>query len=244
MARFDNAGAWGRPAGAYGAASTAEYDQGLRKHLLSVYNYMASGLVLTGITALVVANSPAMMQALFGTGLRYVVMLAPLAFVMVMSFGLNRMSAFAVQATFWAFAVAMGLSLSTIFIVYTGSSIASTFFITAATFGAMSLWGYTTKRNLSGFGNFLMMGLIGIIIAGLVNLFIHSSALQMVVSVLGVLIFTGLTAYDTQRIKENYSASWGAESLSKLAVMGALTLYLDFINIFLMLLQLFGDRER
>lgn len=244
MSQFDNASAWGRPTGAYGAAAAAEFDAGLRKHLLSVYNYMASGLLLTGIVAMFVASSPEAMRTIHGTPLRFVVMLAPLAFTMVLSFGIQRLSAAAVQGLFWAFSAAMGLSLSTIFVVYTGASIAQVFFISAAMFGTMSLWGYTTGRDLTGMGNFMMMGLIGILIAGLVNLFLQSSALHMVTSILGVIIFTGLTAYDTQKIKETYAENWGAESLSKIAIMGALTLYLDLINIFLMLLQLFGDRRQ
>ena len=170
-------------------------------------------------------------------------MLAPLAFVLVLSFGINRMSLVAAQASFWLFAAVMGLSLSSIFLVYTGQSIAQVFFISAATFGAMSLYGYTTKRDLTGFGSFLFMGLIGIIIASIVNIFLASSALAFGISILGVLIFVGLTAYDTQRIKLSYSASYGAQVLAKSAIMGALSLYLDFINLFLMLLRLFGGQR-
>ena len=170
-------------------------------------------------------------------------MLAPLAFVLVLSFGINKLSVPAAQAVFWAFAAIMGVSLSSIFLVYTDASIAKVFFITAATFGAMSLYGYTTKRDLTQMGSFLMMGLIGLIIASVVNIFMQSSMLEFAISAVGVLIFVGLTAYDTQKIKEGYSEAHGAELLAKGAIMGALSLYLDFINLFLMLLRLFGNRE-
>jgi hypothetical protein len=221
----------------------AQIDVGLRAHMLRVYNYMASGVALTGIVAYAVASSPDMMQAIFGTPLAWVVMLAPLAFVLVLSFGINRLSLFATQALFWTFAAAMGLSLSTIFVVYTGESIARVFFITAASFGALSLYGYTTKRDLSGFGSFLIMGLFGIIIASLVNLFLQSSGLQFAISVIGVLVFAGLTAYDTQRIKSMYLETDAHETAGKKAVMGALALYLDFINLMIMLLHLLGNRR-
>jgi FtsH-binding integral membrane protein len=226
------------------AATRAELiDEGLRQYMLRVYNYMASGLALTGIVAYVVAGSPTMMQALFGTPLAWVVMLAPLGFVFFLSFGLHRMSFFAAQATFWAFAAVMGLSMATIFAVFTGESIARVFFITGGAFAATSLWGYTTKRDLSAFGSFLFMGLIGIVIASLVNIFLHSSALQFVVSIIGVIVFTGLTAYDTQNIKSEYSEHYDAEAQGKLAISGALRLYLDFINLFMMLMQLLGNRR-
>ncbi len=219
------------------------FDEGLRQHMLRVYNYMGLGLVVTGLVALFVASSPAMLQAIFTTPLKWVVMLAPLAFVMVLSFGIQRLSFGAAQAIFWTYCAAMGLSMSAIFLVFTGSSIALTFFVTAGTFLAMSLWGYTTKRDLSGMGSFLIMGLIGILIAGLVNIFLASSALQFAISVLGVLIFTGLTAYDTQRIKEEYAEGYDRESQGKLALMGALTLYLDFINLFQFMLSFLGQRN-
>jgi FtsH-binding integral membrane protein len=183
------------------------------------------------------------MQTLFGTGLSWVVMLAPLAFILVLSFGINKMSASTAQLTFWAFAAVMGVSLSTIFVAYTGTSIARVFFITSGAFAALSIYGYSTKRDLTGFGSFLIMGLFGIILASIVNLFLESSALQFMVSVLGVLIFAGLTAYDTQRIKSMYYEGDGHETMTKKSVMGALSLYLDFINMFLMLLHLFGNRE-
>jgi len=221
----------------------AQIDVGLRQHMLRVYNYMASGVALTGIVAYAVASSPDLMQAIFGTPLAWVVMLAPLAFVMVLSFGIHKLSLFATQAIFWVFAAAMGLSLSTIFVVYTGESIARVFFITAASFGALSLYGYTTKRDLSGFASFLIMGLFGIIIASLVNLFLKSSGLQFAVSVIGVLVFAGLTAYDTQRIKSMYLETDAEETAGKKAIMGALALYLDFINLMLLLLRLLGDRR-
>jgi FtsH-binding integral membrane protein len=224
-------------------AEAAEIDVGLREHMLRVYNYMASGVALTGIVAMLASSSQTLMSAIFGTPLAWVVMLAPLAFVMVISFGINRLSLFATQALFWLFAAVMGLSLSTIFLVYTGESIARVFFITAISFGGLSLYGYTTKRDLGPIGAFLIMGLIGIIIASLVNLFMQSSAMQFAISVIGVLVFAGLTAYDTQKIKNSYSELHDHETSGKLAVMGALTLYLDFINLMMMLLHLFGNRR-
>lgn len=219
------------------------FDEGLRQHMLRVYNYMGAGLVLTGLVAMFVSTSPAMLQAIFGTPLKWVVMLAPLAFVMVLSFGIHRLSFAAAQGIFWAYCAAMGLSMAAIFLVFTGSSIALTFFVTAATFLSMSLWGYTTKRDLTGMGNFLIMGVIGIVIAMVVNIFLASSALQFAISALGVLIFTGLTAYDTQRIKEEYAEGYDRESTGKLALMGALTLYLDFINLFQFMLSFLGQRD-
>ena len=228
-------------------AEAAQIDVGLRQHMLRVYNYMASGVALTGIVAMVVASTPALREAIFGTPLAWVVMLAPLAFILVLSFGIHRLSLFATQALFWTFAAVMGLSLASIFLIYTGESIARVFFITAASFGALSLWGYTTKRDISGWGSFLFIGLVGIIIAGLVNLFMQSSALQFAISVIGVLIFAGLTAYDTQNIKNTYLTMRGTPGgeawLEKGAVMGALNLYLDFLNMFMFLLQFLGNRE-
>ncbi|MBB5984168.1 Bax inhibitor-1/YccA family protein [Sphingobium lignivorans] len=215
----------------------------LRAHMLRVYNYMASGVLLTGIVALVVASTPALVSAIFGTPLKWVFMFAPLAFVFFFSFRIEKMSAFAAQATYWAFAATMGVSMASIFLVFTGTSIAQTFFIAAAMFTAMSLYGYTTKADLSRFGSFLMMGLIGVLIAMLVNLFLGSSALQLVISIVGVLVFVGLTAWDTQNIKAQYAESLGHEALSKMAVFGALSLYLNFVNIFQLLLNLTGERE-
>ncbi|MEE2698315.1 MAG: Bax inhibitor-1/YccA family protein [Pseudomonadota bacterium] len=231
---------------------TTTIDAGLREYMLRIYNYMASGLALTGIIAYVTANIPAITGLMYTagpsgylepTGLAWIAMLAPLGFILALSFGINRMKASTAQAVFWGFAAVMGLSLSNIFLTYTGASIARVFFIAAGTFAAMSLYGYSTKKDLSGLGSFLFMGLIGIIIASVVNMFLQSSAMHFVISVLGVLIFVGLTAYDTQKIKNMYSEVDGSETASKKAIMGALTLYLDFINLFLMLLRLFGERR-
>jgi uncharacterized protein len=224
------------------AVSAAEIDVGLRDYMLRVYNYMAGGLALTGIVAYVGAASGFYRQ-IFHTPLYWIVVFAPLALVLLMSFRLARMSLGAAQLTFWAYAGLMGLSLSGLFLVYTGASIANVFFITAATFAAMSLYGYTTRRDLSGWGSFLFMGLIGIIIASLVNIFFASPALHFAVSVIGVLIFTGLTAYDTQMIKEMYWEGDGSVVAGKKAIMGALRLYLDFLNLFLLLMQFLGQRR-
>lgn len=242
-------------------ADAGMIDQGLRSYMLSVYNYMALGLVITGVAAIVMFNfattsdpSAAAAQlgnqyltsvgvALFASPLKWVVMLAPLGMVFFLSFRVNKMSFGAAQTTFWLFAAVMGISLSWIFLVFAHGSIARVFFITAASFGALSLFGYTTKKDLSAWGSFLFMGLIGIIIASLVNIFIGSSALQFAISVIGVLVFAGLTAYDTQQIKEMYYAGDSRDVAGRKAIMGALRLYLDFINLFLMLLQLFGNRE-
>jgi uncharacterized protein len=224
------------------AIGSVAIDQGLRSHMLKVYNYMASGVLLTGIVAMLFANS-GMAAQVMATPLRWVLIFSPLAFIMVMSFGMNRLSTGALQALFWAFATVMGLSMSTIFLVYTGSSIATTFFVTAVSFLGLSLYGYTTKKDLSGFGTFLIMGVIGLFVASIVNIFLGSSTLQLVVSFLGVLIFAGLTAYDTQRIKSEYLHFAGHESLGKLAIMGALNLYLDFVNMFQFLLSFLGSRD-
>jgi FtsH-binding integral membrane protein len=221
---------------------TSEIDAGLRAHMQRVYGYMAGGLALTGLVAYAAAVS-GFYQAIAGTALIWIVMLAPLGFVLALSFGIQRMSAGTAMLLFWIYAAVMGLSLGGIFLVYTGTSIARVFFITAATFGAMSLYGYTTNADLSRMGSFLLMGLIGLVIASLVNIFIGSSALQFAISVIGVIVFVGLTAYDTQRIKEMYLELDSAEIAGKKAVLGALALYLDFINLFMMLLQLFGQRR-
>ena len=236
--------------------STAVTDEGLRAYMLKVYNYMATGILMTGIIALitfkmsVVTDSSGSIvgltqvgNAIYMSGLKWLVMLAPLGIVFYMSFGINKMSAAKAQTTFWIFAALMGLSLSSILLVYTGMSITRVFFICSATFRAMSIYGYTTKRDLTKLGSFLMMGLIGIIIASIVNIFMKSSMMYFVISILGVLIFVGLTAYDTQKIKNMYAASDTGELMGKKAVMGALTLYLDFINLFIMLLRLFGQRR-
>ncbi|MBC2775047.1 Bax inhibitor-1/YccA family protein [Rhizobium sp. AQ_MP] len=225
------------------AQSAALFDEGLRKHMLRVYNYMGLGLVITGIVAFVVSQTPALYVPIFQTPLKWVVMLAPLAFVFFFSFRIHAMSAATAQMAFWAFAAVMGLSLASVFLVFTGTSIARTFFITATMFGAMSLYGYTTKRDLSQFGSFLMMGLIGVIIASIVNIFLGSSALQFAISVIGVFVFVGLTAWDTQNIKEQYAENYDQESQQKLAVFGALSLYLNFVNLFQLLLSLTGQRE-
>ncbi len=238
-------------------------DEGLRAYMLGVYNYMAAGIALTGLIAyamtlvttttdpsLAVAtlrNGTMLTQtgvALYGSPLKWVIMLAPLAFVFFLSFRVHKMSVGAAQISFWAFAAVMGLSLSSIFLVYTGQSIVQVFFVTAAAFASLSVWGYTTKRDISGWGSFLFMGVIGIVIAALVNIFLQSSALQFAISAIGVLVFAGLTAYDTQQIKDGYYAiRHDATLVAKGAIMGALSLYLDFINMFTSLLSLFGSRE-
>lgn len=218
-------------------------EEGLRRYILRVYNYMAAGLAVTGIVAFLIASMPALYLPIYTTPLKWVVMLAPLAFVFFLSVRINVISATAAQTVFWVFCALMGVALSTVFLVFTGTSIARTFFITATMFGAMSLYGYTTKRDLSKLGSILFMGLIGLIIAMLVNLFIGSSALHFAISVLGVIIFTGLTAYDTQAVKQQYVENLGREPETKLAVLGALTLYLNVINLFQMLLHLTGYRE-
>jgi len=217
-------------------------DVGLRHYMLRVYNYMAGGLVITGLVAYFAATS-GLYQAIFGTALYWVVIFAPLALVLFLSFRIQSMSLGTAQVTYWAYAALVGLSLSGLFVVYTGASIARVFFITAATFLAMSLYGYTTKRDLAGMGSFLFMGLIGVVIASVVNLFLHSAGLQFAISIIGVLVFTGLTAWDTQSIKELYWEGDGTAVAGKKAIMGALRLYLDFINLFIMLMQLMGNRR-
>ncbi|MFM2129498.1 MAG: hypothetical protein RL477_1044 [Pseudomonadota bacterium] len=229
--------------GAPGAYARPDVDEGLRAYMLRVYNYMGAGLALSGIIAYVVGNSPEMLAAIFGTPLQWVVMLAPLGFVLALSFGINRMSAGTAQLLFWAFSAVMGLSLASAFAVYTGASIARVFFISAATFGAMSLYGYTTQRNLAQFRSFLIMGVFGVIIASVVNLFLGSAGLSFVISVIGVLVFVGLTAHDTQMIREWYVEGDEAGQMTKKAVYGALNLYLDFINLMMIMLRLFGERR-
>ena len=238
------------------ATQTVVMDEGLRAYMLKVYNYMATGVLLTGIIALITFKMSVVTDAsgsivalteignaIYLSGLKWIIMLAPLGIVFYMSFGINKMSSSKAQTVFWIFAGLMGLSLSSILLVYTGMSVTRVFFISSATFGAMSIYGYTTKRDLTKLGSFLMMGLIGIIIASIVNIFMKSSMMYFVISILGVLIFVGLTAYDTQKIKNMYVASDTGEMMGKKAVMGALTLYLDFINLFIMLLRLFGQRR-
>ena len=224
------------------AVPQVDVDVGLRQYMLRVYNYMAGGLALTGIVAYL--SQGIYQQYIIGTPLYWVVLLAPLALVMVLSFGIQRMSLSAAQLAFWAYSALMGLWFTGVFLLFTTESIARVFFITAGTFAAMSIYGYTTRTDLSRFGSFLMMGLIGIILAGLVNIFIGSSALQFAISVIGIIVFVGLTAYDTQRIKEMYLESDGAVVAGKKAIMGALALYLDFINLFLLLLQFMGVQRR
>ncbi len=228
--------------------SSAEYDQGLRSFMLGIYNYMGLALAVTGLAAMATswfaANNPAFAGAIYGSPLKYVIMFAPLAFVMVLSFGINKLSTAAAQMTFWAFAAVMGMSMSWIFMVYTSASIVQTFFVTAGAFGALSLYGYTTKRNLSAMGSFLMMGLFGLIIAMVVNMFMQSSAMQFAITIIGLLIFAGLTAYDTQRLKLQYDHIAGnAAAMSRATIMGALSLYLDFINMFMFLLSFMGSRD-
>jgi uncharacterized protein len=254
MAEFETV----RRAGA--GVRTAQIDEGLRAHMNKVYGLMAVAMVITGLVAWVVgtdfaravAGEPTniipvgVLQALFTSPLKYVVMFAPLAVVFAFGAGINRMSEGAAQGVFWLFSALMGLSIAWIFAVFTGVSIAQTFFVTAIAFAALSLWGYTTKKDISGWGSFLIMGVIGLIVASVVNIFLKSSGLSFAVSALGVLIFAGLTAYDTQNIKNTYlqmRAAEGEAYLGKAAIMGALSLYLNFINMFMMLLQLFGNRN-
>jgi uncharacterized protein len=229
--------------GRLGAASPVAIDEGLRAYMLRVYNYMGAGLALSGVVGYLVSTNEALLQTLVGGGMGLIVALVPFAFVMVLSFGINRISPATAQMLFWAFAVTMGVSLAPIALMYTGASIARVFFISAATFGAMSLYGYTTKRNLAQFSSFLFMGLIGVVIASLVNIFLASSGLSFVISVVGVLVFVGLTAHDTQMIRGWYVEGEDSGQATKKAVYGALSLYLDFLNLFLMLLRLFGERR-
>lgn len=229
-----------------GSARAAQIDEGLRAHMNKVYGLMAVAMVVTGGMAWAVGTNEAMIQAIFGSPLKWVVMFAPL--VMVFAFGalINRLSVAAAQLFFYAYAAAVGLSLSFIFAVYTQTSIAQTFLVTAIAFAGLSLYGYTTKKDLSAMGTFLVMGLIGLIVASIVNIFLASSALAFAISAIGVLIFAGLTAYDTQSIKNTYVAHavhGDQEWLGKAAIMGALNLYLDFINMFMFLLNFLGDRE-
>jgi uncharacterized protein len=265
MAQIDNRYAPGGTAARTGVA----VDEGLRAYMLRVYNYMAAGIALTGVVAYIiftysVTTDPALAanaggrimqlhrgmyltplgQTLFTTPLMYVLIFAPLAFVFFLAWRVQTMSVGAAQIAFWLFAAVMGASLSSIFLRYTATSITQVFFVTAAAFGALSIYGYTTKKDLSGWGSFLIMGVFGIIIAAIVNIFLQSSALQFAISVIGVLVFAGLTAYDTQRIKDGYYEVMNdAAAMSKGAIMGALSLYLDFINMFTSLLSLFGSRE-
>lgn len=229
-----------------GAAPQAQvaFDAGLRTYMLKVYNYMASGVLLTGVVAMLFASSGLAQDIMFGGGpLKWLIILSPLAIVFAMSFGQNKFSTFTLQAMFWAFAALMGMSMSTIFLVYTGASIAQTFFATAAAFLGLSLYGYTTKKDLSAWGSFLIMGVIGLLVAMVINIFLQSTMMQLVISAIGVLIFAGLTAYDTQRIKSMYAYVAGTDMVGKTVVLSALSLYLDFINMFQFLLYFMGGRE-
>lgn len=228
----------------HAGAEAAEYDAGLRAYMQKVYNYMSVALAITGLVAFLLASSESAMMAIFGSPLKWVVMFAPLAFAFFFGFKVQNMSFSTAQTCLWIFAGLMGLSLSTIFVAYTGSSIARVFFITASLFLVMSLYGYSTKRDLTGLGSFLMMGVIGIVIASIVNIFMQSTGLQMAISIIAVLLFTGLTAYDTQKTKQiYYMVAGNAEASGKAAVMGALNLYMDFINLFVALIQLIGERR-
>ena len=221
-------------------------DAGLRSHMTKVYGLMAVAMVITGLVAYAVGTSPTILAAIFTTPLKWIVMFAPLGVVFLFSAKINSMRYETAQLVFWAFAGLVGLSISYIFAVYTGISIAQTFFTTAIAFASLSLFGYTTKKNLSAMGSFLFMGLIGLIVASIANIFIQSSAMHFAISVLGVLIFAGLTAYDTQNIKNTYlqlRATHGEESAAKAGIMGALSLYLNFLNMFLFLLSFMGNRE-
>lgn len=246
MADYDNRVIRGR-------VTTDSIDAGLRAHMLRVYNYMLVGLALTGATAWLAADTPFgrvfyqindATGAIGLTGLGWIAVFAPLAMVFLLSFGINRMSVGTAQITFWVYAAIVGIGIAPLLLVYTNASVAETFFVTAATFGAMSLWGYTTKSDLSGMGGFLFMGLIGLIIASVVNMFLHSSEMQWIISILGVLIFTGLTAYDTQWIKQMYVAGEDGTLAGRKAILGALKLYLDFLNLFIFLLRFLGVQRR
>lgn len=232
---------WRTPAAAAVARPVgAEFDAGLRQHMLGIYRNMGIALLISAAVAWFVASTPALYQAIFGTPLKWVAIFAPLAFVFFFSFRFEKMSLSGARIALFAFAGLMGLSLASVLLIFTGASIVTTFLTTAVTFLAMSLWGYTTKADLTRMGSFLFMGLIGIVLASLINLFLQSSALQLVVSIIGVVVFTGLTAWDTQRAKSDYIAYGASEATEKLAVMSALSLYLNFVNLFQMLLQFMG----
>ncbi|MFM9889037.1 MAG: Bax inhibitor-1/YccA family protein [Rickettsiales bacterium] len=248
--------AWDRPTPATQGQISA-VDQGLRSYLLKIYNYMASALLLTGVVAYFIAQASvvggvdggpieltSLGESIFLSPLKYVIMLAPLGMVIAISAGVNRMQTSTLQLCFWAFSALMGLSLASILLMYTGESVARTFFVTAAMFGGMSMIGYTTKRDLTGMGHFMMMGVWGLVVASLVNLFLNSSGLSFAISIIGVVVFTGLIAYDTQKLKSiYYQVGNNADSLARASIMGALSLYLDFINLFISLLRLMGDRR-
>ncbi len=227
-----------------GAVDSAAVDQGLRSHMLKVYNYMTSAVLLTGIVAMMFAQTQFAKDLMINGGLlSWVIILSPMAAVLVMSFGVNKLSTPALNAIFWGFAVLMGLSLARVFMIFTGESVAQTFFATAAAFAGLSLWGYTTKKDISGWGSFLIMGVVGLLVASIVNIFVGSATMGWVISFAGVLIFAGLTAYDTQMIKNTYLQVRGSNMVGKAAIMGALNLYLDFVNMFQFLLSFMGSRD-
>jgi uncharacterized protein len=227
-----------------GSGVAVPFDAGLRRHMLGIFNAMCLGLIVTGLTAFAVANTPSLVGAIFGTPLKWVAIFAPLAFVLLLSFRMERMNTASLRTAFIAFSAVMGVSLASIFLVFTGTSIARTFFIAATMFLAMSLWGYTTRQDLSKWTTFLMMGLIGVVIASVVNVFLGSTTLQLIVSIVGVFVFTALTAWDIQRAKSDYLTYSGTEHAEKLAVWSALSLYLNLVNIFQLMLTFFGQRER
>ena len=226
-----------------GAEALEGIDQGLRSYLSRVYMFMAFGLLLTGGTSYATANSPELMQLIFGTPLQWLFIFAPLGLVFFISYRINTLKYATAQALFWVYSALVGMSLASIFLIYTGASIARVFFISSSMFGIMSLYGYTTRRDLSGMGSFMFMGLIGVIIASIINMFMQSSAMQFIISFITVIVFVGLTAYDTQAIKSMYYEGDGEEVMGKKALMGALRLYLDFLNLFLAMLQLMGNRR-
>ena len=223
--------------------AAARFDEGLRRHMLGIYRNMGIGLAITGLVALAVAATPPLAALIFGTPLKWVAMFAPLAFIFFFTFRIERMSTASARTAFFAFAAVMGVSMASIFLVFTSTSIATAFFTAAAMFAGLSLWGYTTNRDLTGMGTFLFVGLIAVIGVSIVNIFIGSSMLQMLVSIVGVVVFAGLTAWDTQRLKSEYIVYGNSQAVEKLAIMGALSLYLNLINMFQLLLGLMGERE-
>ena len=232
-----------QPQTGLGRGVSVQFDAGLRRHMLGIFNAMVVGLVVTGVTAFAVANTPALASAIFGTPLKWLAIFAPLAFVLLLSFRLERMSAASLRTAFVGFSAVMGVSMASIFLVFTGASIARIFFIAATMFLAMSLWGYTTREDLSKWTTFLMMGLIGVVIASIVNVFLGSTTLQLVVSIVGVFVFAALTAWDMQRAKSDYLAYAGTKHAEKLSVWSALSLYLNLVNIFQLMLTFFGQRD-
>lgn len=224
--------------------AAAARDEGLRRYMLGIYRNMGLGLAITALVAMGVAATPPLVALIFGTPLKWVAMFAPLAFIFFFQFRIERMTTAGARTAFFAFAAVMGVSMASIFLVFTGASIASAFFAAAAMFLGLSLWGYTTKRDLTGLGSFLLIGLIAVIGVSLVNIFLGSSMLQILVSIVGVGVFAGLTAWDTQRLKSEYFHFAGSQAGEKLAVMGALSLYLNLINMFQLLLGLMGEREQ